>query len=515
MEILADLHNAALDVACVGCFTGRVNEPLAAGHGVEEELRWREALEVVVPNVPLALCAVVVAHKARQRSPAETELNSLSLAVLLPDNPADLRDVHVVSLGTSLDHALEPVVVRVALDDLETGLAAALTEHLVDFLLKLFLQCAPAAVAEAVLHRREAEVADFAISLFENALDFECAVGLWHRIPDSHGKPVLNEVVRGERLDAVHKGLAGVTAVHVGDDVNKRIGDVPNNAFDHSAVNELTITDEHTTVSRCHAGALRRWVRPVAVILLGHVLVLEGNRKAIQRHGERLLASPQRRRLQNSRHFEQLSRGDVCGVALEVHHAQDVVLHFHPVDEGIAPREEVDSRERILVDAHHRVAAARVDKVLLDHHELHELSLREHALRDVQIHFVAVKVRVVWSRRREVHAEGVVWQNAHTVPHHGHSVQRRLSVEKHHVAVQQVALNNCPWDEVDSASVANILQADAVTVRLDDVIRPRMDVRAPSDEVCQLIVVEGCHTLGEGECHRHTPRNADLVDLHV
>ena len=57
------------------------------------------------------------------------------------------------------------------------------------------------------------------------------------------------------------------------------------------------------------------------------------------------------------------------------------------------------------------------------------------ALEDVQVHLVAIEVRVVGRADAEVQPERLPRHDPHGVRHHAHPVQRRLPVEQDDVAV--------------------------------------------------------------------------------
>jgi hypothetical protein len=63
----------------------------------------------------------------------------------------------------------------------------------------------------------------------------------------------------------------------------------------------------------------------------------------------------------------------------------------------------------------------------------------------VEVHFVTVKVSVVRGTNCKVKPEGVTLHDTNFVDHHGHAVQRRLSVEDSNVTIDQVSLNEQTW----------------------------------------------------------------------
>lgn len=67
--------------------------------------------------------------------------------------------------------------------------------------------------------------------------------------------------------------------------------------------------------------------------------------------------------------------------------------------------------------------------------------------------FISVKVSIIRLRHGNVQPECGIRQHAHTVAHHGHAVERRLTVEEHGVAVQEVAVHNITLVELDGLRV--------------------------------------------------------------
>src|SRR2546427_11023047 len=63
------------------------------------------------------------------------------------------------------------------------------------------------------------------------------------------------------------------------------------------------------------------------------------------------------------------------------------------------------------------------------------------SLRDMQVHLVTVKVRVVRWAYGWVESEGFVWKNPYSVSHYRHSVKAGLPVEEHNVAVSEMSLH--------------------------------------------------------------------------
>ncbi len=82
-EVFHGLDEPALDVSRAGGLHGRVNEPLASSHGMEEQLLGGEADQVAILNKPTGLWAQIILGEMRQGAPAEAEGNPLALDILL------------------------------------------------------------------------------------------------------------------------------------------------------------------------------------------------------------------------------------------------------------------------------------------------------------------------------------------------------------------------------------------------------------------------------------------------
>ena len=65
-------------------------------------------------------------------------------------------------------------------------------------------------------------------------------------------------------------------------------------------------------------------------------------------------------------------------------------------------------------------------------------------LRDVYVHFVAVKVCIVRDRDSKIQPQCTIRHNSHVMSHHAHSVKRRLSVHYDNIVVFQVSFDCVP-----------------------------------------------------------------------
>jgi hypothetical protein len=98
--------------------------------------------------------------------------------------------------------------------------------------------------------------------------------------------------------------------------------------------------------------------------------------------------------------------------------------------------EQVGAGEEVLRGGDDDLAVARRDEIREHTEERERLGARLLGLRQVQIHLVAVEVGIVRRAHALVKAEGAARHHARTVRHNRELVQRRLTVEEHHVAVR-------------------------------------------------------------------------------
>ena len=123
---------AAVDVARGGGLDGRVDEPLAAAHGVEEELGGGEPDGVGVDAEAAGLGRGVAGGEAREGAARARGADAAAVDHLLAHEGAHLGDVHLAALAAgaaALGHGAQGVAVAEGLED---GLAAAREDVLED-----------------------------------------------------------------------------------------------------------------------------------------------------------------------------------------------------------------------------------------------------------------------------------------------------------------------------------------------------------------------------------------------
>jgi len=167
-----------------------------------------------------------------------------------------------------------------------------------------------------------------------------------------------------------------------------------------------------------------------------------------------------------------------------------------------------------------RAAEPRGEDVLLHAHEDSGLRARLFALQHVQVHLVAVEVRVVRRTDGEVETERLVGHDADLVGHHRHPVQRGLPVEQHDVAVDEL-----PFDRVSDLNGFRddfrilFRHTDPSAVRPDDVVHARRILsqgtergRTSLDPLLHDLLVVRLDVDGDRQLAGRLDRDANLVD---
>ena len=162
------------------------------------------------------------------------------------------------------------------------------------------------------------------------------------------------------------------------------------------------------------------------------------------------------------------------------------------------------------------LAVFRRAQVVVDAHQVDRLRPRLLRLRAVDVHLVAVKVRVVRRAHALVEPQGPPRHHPRAVSHDGHLMQRRLTVEQQHVAVVQV-----PFDHVTVLELARHAPAVAVfevlgTPRFEaDKVGARVLVHAVANALADHLDVVPGHHLRVGHHLRDVQRDPNLVDAKV
>ena len=130
----------------------------------------------------------------------------------------------------------------------------------------------------------------------------------------------------------------------------------------------------------------------------------------------------------------------------------------------------------------------------------------------MQVHLVTVEVRVVRGADALVEPEGPVFENLRAVGHDRESVQRRLAVEEHDVAVDHVPLDDVTETQIlrDLLSVSvleKLLHLDAGAL---DKVGAGVNVRAVDDQLPQEVDVGLRDALRVGQNLGDVHGNSDL-----
>ena len=498
-DVLHRLHQSPLDVTRLGRLHRGVDETLATAHGVEEELLRREAAQVGVLDKPASLGAEVVLRKVRQRPVGEPERDALTLDVLLAHARDHLRDVEERTLGTGRHRHLHVVGVVERRLSRVTRVVARLVENLVNLLLERLLR------GHAGLHLQLAPLVDG-----DNLL--HVGLGLGDRVVDRLHGPVVGDGVGDSNREAVVEEPVVEEPLHLRDKVARR-GGAP---LLPDGVDQTSAAAAHRFLAH-DAGDELAAFHSHADVIHGKVHVVgvacpRGRSDDVDvggEHGEHLLARPQGLGLDDGR-FRHLAIP--VGVPHEDVH-EDVLR-----DERVALGDQAAREKRVLHDRHHRLVRLRGHDHLRHHHQLLHLRARLHALRQVHVHLVAVEIRVVRRRHRDVHPKSGVGHDPNPVTHDGHLVQRRLTVEEHAVAVDHVPLHLVPVLESLVALAFHEPKVQALAILADDVLGPslaRGRVRAVLDELTQALDVVRGHRLRVGHVESDRPRDAELVEHQV
>ena len=109
----------------------------------------------------------------------------------------------------------------------------------------------------------------------------------------------------------------------------------------------------------------------------------------------------------------------------------------------VLSREPIASEQRILENSYDRLIFGGTDDLIGYGSKMTQLDFRLRVLRHVQVHFITIKIGIVWFRVTHVHTKCVTLvHNAGDVTHHTHSVQRRLTIKEDGIAVHHMSVHN-------------------------------------------------------------------------
>lgn len=147
--------------------------------------------------------------------------------------------------------------------------------------------------------------------------------------------------------------------------------------------------------------------------------------------------------------------------------------------------------------------------------ELTELRSGRNALRHVHIHFVTVEVSILRTGRRNVQTEGRLGKHTHAVAFHRSLVKRRLAVEEHNVAVDEVAMHDVALAKLNVLRI-DLAEIDgAIFLRELDGLGTWMLIGSIANLLHEAFAILRSHTFGEGEIRRDLRRNAEFVEINI
>src|SRR3989441_1335156 len=165
-------------------------------------------------------------------------------------------------------------------------------------------------------------------------------------------------------------------------------------------------------------------------------------------------------------------------------------------------------------------AEPRGEDAFLHPHEDAGLCARLFALQHMQVHLVAVEVRVVRRTYGQVESERLMGHDADLVRHHRHPVQRGLPVEQHEVALDELPLDRvADLDGLGDDFRVLLRHADPPAVWPDDVVHAGRIFsqgtkrrRTPLHPLLDNVQIVGLDVDGDGQLAGGLDRHADLVD---
>lgn len=98
--------------------------------------------------------------------------------------------------------------------------------------------------------------------------------------------------------------------------------------------------------------------------------------------------------------------------------------------------------------------------------------------------------------------------------HHGHSVQRRLTIEEDDVAIHQVAMDDITRVEDNFARI-DVSQRNHAPITLHERLRTRVLIRAILNVLVELLDIVLGDSLRDGQVHRNLQGHTELADTDI
>mmetsp|Transcript_21743 Transcript_21743/g.42753 ORF Transcript_21743/g.42753 Transcript_21743/m.42753 type:complete len:298 (+) Transcript_21743:2467-3360(+) len=235
-------------------------------------------------------------------------------------------------------------------------------------------------------------------------------------------------------------------------DVNEARLASTKHTFTNGTTNELRVTENDIPLVRAHAGAISfvTGIRTLRSFEVYHHISLTTSEilgARAQKHRPHLLTCPQRHRFKDRRH------GNIDVL-------QSIANCCHSLEELLASKEDVATSHEegccneILSCRNQRFTITRCNKVVVNTHQHGCLGAGLVSLRNVQIHFITIKISVIGGACTLIEAQRAALQNLDTVTHDGHFMERRLAVEKDNVIVIKVAFDHITNSKFPGQSIA-------------------------------------------------------------
>ena len=462
---------------------------------MEEELLRRQALDERRLDEPARLRTVIVLLIVRQSPVREPIGNTPPLGRLLAHTGHHLRNIDGGALGPRTNHRHQTVLVG---QRAETDLARLL-RRLIEFPVHLVLELLAIRLARIIVEEvhmnLEERVLNRHLPLLDDLFHLLPSVLVGNQVRHAHREAVVHE-------ELLHRVLHGVDEVHrirgpvvLEDGVNDALGRLAEDILVEDALQNLALANPHEILLDL----------VVLVHAVPHVHIDRGKKLA-----ENLLAGPALLAIL----LAPTLRHDALETPIPHHH----IHKLPPVEGYMRPCDPVGANKSVLHDADHGLRVTGRNDLVRNGRNLQELRGALVGLRNMGVHLVAVKVRIVGRRDGYVQAERIVGQHLHAVPHHRHSVERRLAIKEDDVAVHDVAVHHVTHTQNDLLAV-HVAKTDHASVGAHNRLGPGMTLLTVRPHVLNELVhlrhIVGGDLLRKGQIHRdfhgHTElRNGDV-----
>ena len=196
-------------------------------------------------------------------------------------------------------------------------------------------------------------------------------------------------------------------------------------------------------------------------------------------------------------------------------------------EERVSLCEEHAREHRVLDEPTERCAVLGDEVLLVRERDELSLSACHLTLGDMDVHLIAIKVRIVCIAVTIMHANGAfILEDLHRVGHDAWLVKRGLPVHKRHVAVAEVSVDGLVptrgcgvySEEACSLALAGLcieVKVNAIAVLVLNIICAGVDVRPVEDAASEALHVAGRDGLRVRQALAEVEREADLVCVNV